>query len=125
MDTKRVSLPTKTGPASPEAKEPERNQIRARCNNLAAVGDFEGAGIEHAVTDAVVTRNQSKEPALKSLYSQRTQRAYEKFKKDLKELQQERKANEAVTLVALIRRAGPIRYVAGRHCHAKHRFSMS
>ena len=82
------------------------NQIRARCNNLSAVGDFDGAGdkyrpmedqnpaIETAVTDSVVARNQSKQLALMSLYGQRTQRAYEKYKKDLKELQANRKANE-------------------------------
>src|SRR5580698_3848093 len=69
------------------------NQIRARCVNLAAVGDFDGAGdkyspmegIEYAVIDSVVARDQSKELALMSLYAQRTQRAYEKYKKDLKE----------------------------------------
>src|SRR5580658_3613151 len=81
------------------------NQIRARCVNLAAVGDIDGAGdkyrpiedgvgIEHAVVDSVVARDQSKELALMSLYGQRTQRAYEKYKKDLKELQADRKANE-------------------------------
>ncbi len=81
------------------------NQIRARCVNLAAVGDIDGAGdkyrpieegigVEHAVTDSVVARDQSKQLALMSLYAQRTQRAYEKYKKDLKELQANRKANE-------------------------------
>src|SRR3984957_3161835 len=81
------------------------NQIRARCVNLAAVGDFDGAGdryrpidagigIEHAVTDSVVARDQSKQLALMSLYAQRTQRAYEKYKKDLNELQNNRKAND-------------------------------
>jgi hypothetical protein len=78
------------------------NQIRARCANLAAVGDFDGAGdkynpmegIEDAVIDSVVARDQSKQLALMSLYGQRTQRAYEKYKKDLKELQETRKAND-------------------------------
>jgi hypothetical protein len=78
------------------------NQIRARCTNLAAVGDFDGAGdkyspmegIEHAVIDSVVARDQAKELALMSLYGQRTQRAYEKYKKDLNELQDNRKASE-------------------------------
>jgi hypothetical protein len=86
------------------------NQIRARCNNLTAVGTFEGAGdkyrpmenqnpaIETAVIDSVVARNQSKELALMSLYGQRTQRAYEKYKKDLNELQEKRKASEASEL---------------------------
>ena len=86
------------------------NQIRARCVNLASVGDFDGAGdkyrpafpntegIETAVIDSVVARDQSKELALMSLYGQRTQRAYEKYKKDLKEMQQNRKANEAAEL---------------------------
>ncbi len=71
------------------------NQIRARCVNLAAVGDFDGAGdkylpmegIENAVIDSVVARDQSKQLALMSLYGQRTQRAYEKYKKELNELQ--------------------------------------
>ena len=51
------------------------NQIRARCVNLAAVGDFDGAGdkyrpmegqnprIETAVIDSVVARDQSKQLA--------------------------------------------------------------
>src|SRR5271167_2203535 len=61
------------------------NQIRARCANLAAVGDIDGAGrkyrpmagetdtagIETAVIDSVVARDQSKELALMSLYGQR------------------------------------------------------
>src|SRR5580692_3312789 len=51
------------------------NQIRARCANLAAVGDIDaagdkyrpiedGVGIEHAVIDSVVARDQAKELAL-------------------------------------------------------------
>jgi len=76
------------------------NQIRARCANISAVGDFDGAGdkyrpmegqnpeaIETAVIDSVVARDQSKQLALMSLYGQRTQRAYEKYKKELNELQ--------------------------------------
>jgi hypothetical protein len=87
------------------------NQIRARCTNLSALGDFDGAGtkyrlregqdsgeapqIETAVTDTVVARNLAKEFALMSLYGQRTQRAWEKYKKELNELQAKRKADEA------------------------------
>jgi hypothetical protein len=82
------------------------NQIRARCSNLSAVGDFDGAGdkylpmegIESAVIDSVVARDQSKQLALMSLYGQRTQRAYEKYKKELNELQETRKADEATAL---------------------------
>jgi hypothetical protein len=86
------------------------NQIRVRCTNLSAVGDFDGAGdkyrpmedqnsgIKTAVVDSVVARDQSKQLALMSLYGQRTQRAYEKYKKDLSELQEKRKANEATEL---------------------------
>ena len=81
------------------------NQIRARCANLAAVGDFDGAwrdnyrpmenqnpALETAVIDSVVARDNSKELALMSLYAQRTQRAYEKYKKELNELQEKRQA---------------------------------
>ena len=83
------------------------NQIRARCANISAVGDFDGAGekyrptegqnpgIKDAVIDTVVARDRSKELALMSLYGQRTQRAYEKYKKELNELQQTRKAHDA------------------------------
>ena len=83
------------------------NQIRARCVNLSAVGDFDGAGskyrlmeaedagIDHAVIDSAVARDQSKQLALMSLYAQRTQRAYEKYKKELNELQEKRKAAAA------------------------------
>ena len=83
------------------------NQIRARCANLTAVGDFDGAGDKYqpmegqhpailtAVVESVVARDLSKELALMSLYAQRTQRAYEKYKKELNELQQKRKADDA------------------------------
>jgi len=86
------------------------NQIRARCANLTAVGDFDGAGDKYrpmeeqnpaimtAVIEAVVERDRSKELALMSLYAQRTQRAYTKYKKELHELQEKRKANEAAEL---------------------------
>jgi hypothetical protein len=66
------------------------NQIRARCANLSALGDFDGAGnkyrtmegqdsseaarIETTVTGTAVARDLSKELALMSLYGQRTQR---------------------------------------------------
>ena len=86
------------------------NQIRARCANLSAVGDFDGAGDKYrpmegqnpaimtAVVESVVARDLSKELALMSLYAQRTQRAYEKYKKELNELQEKRKADEAAEL---------------------------
>src|SRR3984885_15400660 len=86
------------------------NQIRARCVNLAAVGDIDGAGdkyrpmddgslgIETAVIDSVVARDQSKQLALMSLYGQRTQRAYEKYKRELNELQETRKTHKAAEL---------------------------
>jgi len=87
-------------------------QIRARCANLAAVADIEGAGekfcpmpgkteadgIEDAVVDSAVARDLSKQLALMSLYAQRTQRAYEKYKKELEEMQAKRKAHEAEEL---------------------------
>ena len=86
------------------------NQIRARCANLSAVGDYDGAGdkyrpmegqnpaIKDAVVDSVVARDLSKELTLMSLYAQRTQRACEKYKKELNELQAKRKAHEAAEL---------------------------
>jgi hypothetical protein len=87
------------------------NQIRARCTNLSAVGDFDGAGDKYrpmegqnadgigtAVTDSVVALDQSKQLALMSLYGQRTQRAYEKYKKELNEMQEKRKADQAAEL---------------------------
>ena len=86
------------------------NQIRARCANLSAVGDFDGAGDKYrpmegqhpsiltTVVETVIARDQSKQLALMSLYGQRTQRAYEKYKKELNEMQQNRKANEAAEL---------------------------
>jgi len=90
------------------------NQIRAHCANISAVGDFDGAGdkyrpmegqpqvetdaIETAVIETTVVRDQAKQLALMSLYSQRTQRAYEKYKKELNELQAHRKAARATEL---------------------------
>jgi hypothetical protein len=86
------------------------NQIRARCANLSAVGDIDGAGDKYrpafpdtegivaAVIDSVVARDLSKELALMSLYGQRVQRACEKYKKELNELQEKRKSAEATEL---------------------------
>jgi hypothetical protein len=92
------------------------NQIRARCANLSAVGDFDGAGdkyrpmdgqnpdaietdtIKNAVIETVVARDQSKQLALMSLYAQRTQRAYEKYRKELNQLQGKREAQAAAEL---------------------------
>ena len=86
------------------------NQIRARCTNLSAVGDFAGVGnkyrpmeqqnpaIEQAVVESVIARDQSKQLALMSLYGQRTQRACEKYKKELADLQEKRKAHDAAQL---------------------------
>jgi len=89
------------------------NQIRARCTNLSAVADFDGAGDKYrptggglsmegqhpciltAVVETVIARDQSKQLALMSLYGQRTQRAYEKYKKELNELREKRQADEA------------------------------
>ena len=91
------------------------NQIRPRCANVSAVGDFDGAGdkyrpmesqnpgietdgIEAAVIETAIARDQSKQLALMSLYGQRTQRAYEKYKKELNELQERRKADRVAEL---------------------------
>jgi hypothetical protein len=86
------------------------NQIRARCANLSAVGDFDGAGEKYvpmegqnpailtAVIESVVARDLSKELALMSLYAQRTQRSCEKYKKELHALQEKRKAEDAAQL---------------------------
>ena len=89
------------------------NQIRARCINLTAVADFDGAGekyrlaetdaiqdlvIKDAVVETAIARDQSKQLALMSLYSQRTQRAYEKYRKELNELQESRKTRETAEL---------------------------
>jgi len=78
------------------------NQIRARCATSRVppsaisigVGDkyqshgkpksgIETDGIEAAVIETVIARDQSKQLALMSLYGQRTQRAYENTKKEL------------------------------------------
>jgi hypothetical protein len=81
-------------------------QIRAHCQNLTAIGAFEGAGgrlidpacdprISAAVDRAIAVRSAAKELALLSLYMQRTQRSYERCKRELKEMQEERKAKRA------------------------------
>jgi hypothetical protein len=84
-------------------------QIRAHCQNLTAIGAFEGEGgrlidpacdlrISAAVDRAIAVRSAAKELALLSLYMQRTQRSYERYKRELKEMQEERKAKRAQEL---------------------------
>ena len=91
--------------ASSIAEEAWRlNHARAQCNNIIAIGHFDGTGdaysaehpeIETAITTAQTTRNNAKTLELLSLYAQRIHRAYEKYNNQLAAVQAERKAEQA------------------------------
>ncbi len=75
--------------------------IRARCNNIVALGQFDGTQnrfatehpeIQNAVTDAITTAEHSEELVRLSLYEQRTQRAWKNAMTDLKQVQADREA---------------------------------
>jgi hypothetical protein len=88
--------------ASSVAEEAWRlNHARAECNNVVAIGHFDGTGdayetehpeIHTAVTSAQVTRDHAKDLELLSLYEQRIHRSFEKYFAQLRQLQAERKA---------------------------------
>ena len=94
--------------ASSVAEEGWRlNYSRAQCNNIIAVGHFDGTGelyetehpeIHTAITSATVVRDQAKRLELLSLYEQRIHRAFQKYLAQLKQLQAERKARRDTDL---------------------------
>ena len=88
--------------ASSVAEEAWRlNHSRAQCNNIVAIGHFDGTGdrydaehpeIHTAITAASTVRDNSKTLELLSLYEQRIHRSFQKHMEQLKKLQAERKA---------------------------------
>ncbi len=83
------------------------DHVRAQCNNLIAIGHFDGtadlyntdhAEIHTAVTAAAVTRDQAEKLERLSLYQQRIHSAFQKHNADLKKLQAERKAKREAGL---------------------------
>jgi hypothetical protein len=88
--------------ASSVAEEAWRlNHSRAQCNNIVAIGHFDGTGdrydtdhaeIHTAITAAATVRDGAKTLELLSLYEQRIHRAFQKHFAQLKELQAGRKA---------------------------------
>ena len=88
--------------ASSVAEEAWRlNYSRAQCNNIVAIGHFDGTGdlydtehpeIHTAITSARVVRDHAKTFELLSLYEQRIHRAFQKHCEQLEKLQAERKA---------------------------------
>jgi hypothetical protein len=80
------------------------NNVRAQCNNIVAIGHFDGTGdlydaehpeIHTAITDAQTFRDNAKTLELLSLYEQRIHRAFQKHFDQLKKLQAERKDEQA------------------------------
>jgi hypothetical protein len=94
--------------ASSVAEEAWRlNFVRAQCDNIIAIGHFDGTGdiysAEHpethtAITAAQTVRDNAKNLALLSLYEQRIHRAFQKHLAQLREFQAERKAQRAADL---------------------------
>jgi hypothetical protein len=94
--------------ASSAAEEAWRlNHSRAQCNNIVAIGHFDGTGdhydtghaeIHTAITSATVVRDKAKTLELLSLYEQRIHRAFQKHLAHLKQLQAERKAKHETDL---------------------------
>jgi hypothetical protein len=94
--------------ASSAAEEAWRlNHCRAQCNNIVAIGHFDGTGdifnaehpeIHTAVTTAMTVRDNAKELQLISLYEQRSHRLFQRHLNDLERLQAERKAKRLADL---------------------------
>jgi hypothetical protein len=94
--------------ASSVAEEAWRlNLARAECNNIVAIGHFDGTGdayetehpeIHTAITSATVVRDKAKTLELLSLYEQRIHRSFQKHFAQLKEQQAERKAKHDTDL---------------------------
>ena len=94
--------------ASSVAEEAWRlNYSRAQCNNIVAIGHYDGTGdlfdtehpeIHTAITSATVVRNHAKTLELLSLYEQRIHRSLQKHFEQLQKLQAERKAGRASDL---------------------------
>jgi hypothetical protein len=94
--------PMETFLASSVAEEAWRlNHARAACDNIEAVGHFDGTGddydaqhpeINTAITAACTTRDNAKTLQLLSLYAQRIHRAWQQYYDQLRTLQAERKA---------------------------------
>ncbi len=94
--------------ASSIAEEAWRlNHARAECNNVVAIGHFDGTGdvydaehpeIHTAITSASVTRDHAKDLELLSLYEQRIHRSFLKYFEQLRQLQAERKARHDADL---------------------------
>jgi hypothetical protein len=83
------------------------NHVRAQCNNLIAIGHFDGTAdlfdtdhpeIHTAVTAAAVTRDQAEKLERLSLYQQRIHNSFQKHRADLRKLQDERKAKHEAAL---------------------------
>ena len=79
------------------------NRARAQCENIEAIGHFDGTGdlydsehpeIHTAVTATCTVRDNAANLHLLSLYAQRIHRAHQKYYEQLKTLQAERKAKE-------------------------------
>jgi hypothetical protein len=100
--------PMETFLASSVAEEAWRlDYVRAQCNNIIAIGHFDGTGdnfsAEHpethtAITAAQTVRDNAKNLQLMSLYEQRILRAFQKYFDQLRQLQTERKAQRAADL---------------------------
>jgi hypothetical protein len=94
--------------ASSVAEEAWRlNFVRAQCDNIIAIGHFDGTGdiysAQHpethtAITAAQTVRDNAKNLALLSLYEQRIHRAFQKHLAQLRQFQAERKAQRAADL---------------------------
>ena len=94
--------------ASSVAEEAWRlNHSRAQCNNIVAIGHFDGTGdiydtdhaeIHTAITSATVVRDKARTLELLSLYEQRIHRAFQKHLAQLKQAQAERKAQRDTDL---------------------------
>ena len=83
------------------------DHVRAQCNNLIAIGHFDGTAdlfdadhpeVHTAVTAAAVTRDQAEKLERLSLYQQRIHSSFQKHRADLRKLQDERKAKRQAEL---------------------------
>ncbi|HVW09000.1 MAG TPA: hypothetical protein VHC90_10480 [Bryobacteraceae bacterium] len=100
--------PVETFHAASAAEEAWRlHNGRAQCNNIVAIGHFDGTGdlyeaqhpeIHAAITAATVTRDRAKTLELLSLYEQRILRSFRQHFDQLQKLQAERKSRREAEL---------------------------
>jgi hypothetical protein len=110
------------------------HNARAQCNNIVAIGHFDGTGdryeaehpeIHTAITAATVMRDRAKTLELLSLYEQRIHRSFQKHYDQLRKLQAERQASRQAAGDEALPQTGLTEQKRLRNAPAGHGFVFS